>query len=74
MQAPSTLIPEYIGSSFDAVLEVASNIEAVKVVAENIDTFGVPLASETTTGIAEIATQAEVNQKTNDSHIVTPKN
>ena len=73
MQAPSTLIPEYIGSSFDAVLEVASNIEAVKVVAENVDTFGVPLASETTTGIAEIATQAEVNQKTNDSHIVTPK-
>ena len=73
MQAPSTLIPEYIGSSFDAVLEVASNIEAVKVVAENVDTFGVPLASETTAGIAEIATQTEVNQKTNDSHIVTPK-
>ena len=73
MQAPSTLIPEYIGSSFDAVLEVASNIEAVKVVAKNVDTFGVPLASETKAGIAEIATQAEVNQKTNDSHIVTPK-
>ena len=29
MQAPSTLIPEYIGSDFDAVLEVASNIEVV---------------------------------------------
>lgn len=41
MQSPSTLIPEYIGSDFDAVLEVASNIEAVKVVAENVDTFGV---------------------------------
>ena len=73
MQAPSTLIPEYIGSDFDSVLEVANNIKAVKVVAENIDTFGTPLASETTTGIAAIATQAEVDQKTNDSHIVTPK-
>lgn len=72
-QAPSTLISTYIGSNFDAVLEVADNIETVKVVAENIDTFGVPPASETTAGIAEIATQTEVNQKTNDSHIVTPK-
>ena len=73
IQAPSTLIPEYIGSDFDAVLEVASNIEAVKVVAENIENFKVFPASETTAGIAEIATQAEVNQKTSDSHIVTPK-
>ena len=72
-QAPSTLVYEYIGSGFDAVLEVANNIEAIKVVAENVDTFGVPLASETAVGIAEIATQEEVNQKTNDSHIVTPK-
>ena len=73
IQAPSTLIPEYIGSDFDAVLEVASNIEAVKVAAENIENFKVFPASETTAGIAEIATQAEVNQKTSDSHIVTPK-
>ena len=73
IQAPSTLIPEYIGSDFDAVLEVARNIEAVKVVAENIENFKVLPASETTAGIAEIATQTEVNQKTNDNHIVTPK-
>lgn len=32
-----------------------------------------PLASETTVGIAKIATKQEVNQKTNDSDIVTPK-
>lgn len=69
-QAPNTLIPEYIGSAFDAVLEVAGNIEAIKLVAKAIE---VPHASETKAGIAEIATQTEVNQKINDNHIVTPK-
>ena len=29
-QAPSTLIPEYIGSDFDAVLTCADNIEHIK--------------------------------------------
>ena len=48
MQAPSTLIPEYVGSDFDAVLEVANNIEAIKLVAENVEISGVPPASETT--------------------------
>ena len=70
IQSPSTLIPEYIGSDFDAVLEVAANIEAIKLVAKTPEVLH---ASETKAGIAEIATQAEVNQKTNDSHIVTPK-
>ncbi len=32
-QAPSTLIPEYIGSDFDKVIEVADNIEYIKHVA-----------------------------------------
>ena len=36
VQAPSTLIPEYIGSDFDAVLTVADNIEAVKQVAAEL--------------------------------------
>lgn len=35
-QAPSTLIPEYIGSAFDKVVEVADNIEYVKDVATGI--------------------------------------
>jgi hypothetical protein len=37
-------------------------------------TFGAaaPTASETTAGIAEIATQAEVNTGTDDSHFITP--
>jgi hypothetical protein len=37
-------------------------------------TFGAaaPTASETTAGIAEIATQAEVNAGTDDSHFITP--
>lgn len=69
-QASSTLISKYIGSDFDAVLEVADNIEAIKLVAKTIE---VPIASEAKAGIAKIATQIEVNQKTNDNHIVTPK-
>ena len=36
-QAPSTLIPEYIGSAFDAVLTCADNINDVKTVSENIN-------------------------------------
>lgn len=32
-QAPSTLIPEYIGSNFDKVIEVADNIEYIKHIA-----------------------------------------
>lgn len=35
-QAPSTLIPEYIGSDFDKVVIVADNLDAVKVTGENI--------------------------------------
>ena len=35
-QAPSTLIPEYIGSDFDAVLTCADNINDVKTVSTNI--------------------------------------
>ena len=69
-QSSSTLIPKYIGSDFDAVLEVADNIEAIKLVAKTIE---VPFASEAKAGIARIATQIEVNHKTNDNHIVTPK-
>lgn len=40
-QAPSTLIPEYIGSDFDKVIEVADNIEYVKDVAAGIE--GLPV-------------------------------
>ena len=36
-QAPSTLIPEYIGSAFDAVLTCADNINDIKSVSENIN-------------------------------------
>ena len=73
-QAPSTLISEYIGSDFDAVLKVADNIEAIKLAAKNNNgVFNVPYASEIKAGIAKIATQTEVNQKINDSCIVTPK-
>ena len=36
-QAPSTLIPEYIGSDFDAVLTCADNINDIKPVSENIN-------------------------------------
>ena len=35
-QAPSTLIPEYIGSDFDKIITVADNINDVKTVSENI--------------------------------------
>ena len=35
-QAPSTLIPEYLGSDFDKVVSVADNIKYVKQVAEGI--------------------------------------
>ena len=35
-QAPSTLIPEYLGSDFDKVVSVAENLEYVKQVAESI--------------------------------------
>ena len=33
-QAPSTLIPEYLGSDFDKVVAVANNIEYIKQIAE----------------------------------------
>ena len=36
-QAPSTLIPEYIGSDFDAVLTCADNINDIKTVSTNIN-------------------------------------
>ena len=36
-QAPSTLIPEYIGSDFDKVIACADNIDYVKDVAKGID-------------------------------------
>lgn len=36
-QAPSTLIPKYIGSDFDKVVTVADNIEDVKQIADAID-------------------------------------
>lgn len=72
-QAPSTLISEYIGSDFDSVLGVADSIEAVKLVAKALEAPDAFRASESTAGIAERATQEEVNQKTNDSNIVTPK-
>ena len=55
-QAPSTLISEYIGSDFDAVLKVADNIEAIKLAAKNNNgVFNVPYASEIKAGIAKIS-------------------
>ena len=42
-QAPSTLIPEYIGSAFDAVLTCVDNIDYVKDVAAGIE--GLPVIS-----------------------------
>ena len=42
-QAPSTLIPEYIGSDFDKVVTVSDNIDYVKDVAEGIE--GLPVIS-----------------------------
>ena len=42
-QAPSTLIPEYLGSDFDKVASVAENLEYVKQVAEGI--AGLPVKS-----------------------------
>ena len=44
-QAPSTLIPEYLGSDFDKVVSVADNLEYVKQVAEGI--AGMPSKSYT---------------------------
>ena len=44
-QAPSTLIPEYIGSGFDAVLTCADNIDYVKNVAKGIE--GLPVSGYT---------------------------
>ena len=35
-QAPSTLIPEYIGSAFDKIITVANNIEHIAEVANSI--------------------------------------
>ena len=69
-QASSTLISEYIGSDFDSVIKVADNIENIKLAAKIMEA---PHASEAKAGIAKIATQTEVNQKTSDSCIVTPK-
>lgn len=39
-QAPSTLIPKYIGSDFDKVIAVADNIEQVVIVGDNIEDVG----------------------------------
>lgn len=36
-QAPSTLIPEYIGSDFDAVLSCADNMADIQTVVGNLD-------------------------------------
>ena len=36
-QAPSTLIPEYLGSDFDAVLSCADNMTDIKTVFENLN-------------------------------------
>ena len=36
-QAPSTLVPEYLGSDFDAVLSCADNMTDIKTVVENLD-------------------------------------
>ena len=36
-QAPSTLIPEYIGSAFDKVITVADNIKQIKDIAASIE-------------------------------------
>ena len=41
IQAPSTLIPEYIGSDFDKIITVVDNIDYVKDVAEGIE--GLPV-------------------------------
>ena len=35
-QAPSTLIPEYIGSAFDKIITVANNIEHIAEIANSI--------------------------------------
>ena len=42
-QAPSTLVPKYIGSDFDHVVTVGKNIDYVKNVAESIE--GLPVTS-----------------------------
>ena len=39
-QAPSTLVPKYIGSDFDKVVAVADNIEQVVIVGDNIEDVG----------------------------------
>lgn len=52
-QAPSTLIPEYVGSDFDAVLEVASNINAVLEVVSNIEAVKAVAAHKTATELAD---------------------
>ena len=54
MQSPSTLIPEYIGSDFDAVLKVADNIEVIKLLASNNN--GV---DATLTALADVTTAAD---------------
>ena len=53
MQAPSTLIPEYIGSDFDSVLEVASNIDAVLEVVSNIEAVKAVAAHKSATAMAD---------------------
>ena len=40
-QAPSTLVPKYIGSDFDQVVTVGKNIEDVKTVADAAEDVGV---------------------------------
>lgn len=52
-QAPSTLVPKYIGSDFDQVVTVSKNIEDVKTVAGAVEEVGVVvdnLGSVTTVG------------------------
>ena len=39
-QAPSTLVPEYLGSDFDAVLSCADNMTDIKTVVENLNDIG----------------------------------
>ena len=39
-QAPSTLIPEYIGSAFDKIITVANNIEHIAEIADSISGSG----------------------------------
>ena len=56
-QAPSTLIPEYIGSAFDAVLTCADNINDVKAVSTNIT--DVSTVADNILDVNTVATEVE---------------